>query len=135
MTHSIKNFGIRKAKKDKVDFLIIAKLGLKPYLKTSITPADLVFEIRTLAPKYYELIDTRVANLNRLKLIYIRSFRNIRLFFQKYRCFVFNDSKTISLMVLTLPSLTPKPNCLFNPWSYFCTLDYFLDSKMYLREK
>lgn len=82
ITHSIKNFGIRKVKNDKVDSLTIAKLGLRPDLKTSIMPTDLVLELRSLARKYYELMDTRAANVNRLKLDLHTVFHNIYLFFR-----------------------------------------------------
>lgn len=68
ITHSIKNFGIRKVKNDRVDSLTIAKLGLKPDLKTSVMPTGLVLELRSLTRKYYEIMDSRAANINRLKL-------------------------------------------------------------------
>lgn len=67
ITHSIKNFGIRKVKNDKVDSLSIAKLGLRPDLKTSLMPVKLVLELRSLTRKYYELIDTRSTYVNRLQ--------------------------------------------------------------------
>ena len=67
ITHSIKNFGIRKVKNDKLDSLGIAKLGLRPDLKTSVMPVKLVLELRSLTRKYYELIDTRSGYVNRLQ--------------------------------------------------------------------
>lgn len=67
ITHSIKNFGIRKVKNDKADSLTIAKLGLRSDLKTSIMPVELVLELRSLTRKYYEVMDTRSANVNRLQ--------------------------------------------------------------------
>lgn len=67
ITHSIKNFGIRKVKNDKIDSIGIAKLGLKPDLKTSIMPVKLVLELRSLSRKYYDLTDTRSGYINQLK--------------------------------------------------------------------
>ncbi|MEA3543114.1 MAG: IS110 family transposase [Pseudomonadota bacterium] len=67
ITHSIKNFGIRKVKNDKLDSIGIAKLGLRPDLKTSVMPVKLVLEIRSLTRKYYELTDTRSGYVNRLR--------------------------------------------------------------------
>lgn len=67
ITHSIKNYGIRKVKNDKIDSIGLAKLGLKRDLKTSIIPAKLVLELRSLCRKYYELVDTRSSYINRLK--------------------------------------------------------------------
>jgi transposase len=67
ITHSIKNISIRKVKNDKIDSIGIAKLGLKPDLKTSIMPAKLVLELRCLTRKYYDLRDTRSGYVNQLK--------------------------------------------------------------------
>lgn len=67
ITHSIKNFGIRKVKNDKLDSIGIAKLGQRPDLKTSVMPVKLVLELRSLTRKYYELIDTRSGYVNRLR--------------------------------------------------------------------
>lgn len=67
ITHSIKNFGIRKVKNDKLDSIGIAKLGLRPDLKTSVMPVNLVLELRSLTRKYYELMDTRSSYVNRLQ--------------------------------------------------------------------
>lgn len=67
ITHSIKNIGIRKVKNDKLDSLGIAKLGLSSDLKTSIIPAKLVLELRSLTRKYYDLTDERSAHVNKLK--------------------------------------------------------------------
>ncbi|TWH83453.1 IS110 family transposase [Sedimentibacter saalensis] len=65
--HSIKNYGIRKVKNDKIDSIGLAKLGLKKDLKTSVLPTKLVLELRSLCRKYYELVDTRSSYVNRLK--------------------------------------------------------------------
>ena len=67
ITHSIKNIGIRKVKNDKLDSFGIAKLGLSPDLKTSIMPAKLVLELRSLTRKYYDLTDERSTHVNKLK--------------------------------------------------------------------
>lgn len=67
ITHSIKNYGIRKVKNDKLDSIAIAKLGLLDDLKTSVMPTQIVLELRALVRKYYKLIDTRSACVNQLK--------------------------------------------------------------------
>lgn len=67
ISHSIKNIGIRKVKNDKIDSLNLAKLGLRPNLKTSSMPVNLVLELRSLTRKYYDLVDTRSGFINKLK--------------------------------------------------------------------
>ena len=67
ITHSIKNYGIRKVKNDKIDSIGIAKLGLNPDLRTSVIPVKLVLELRSLTRKYYDLVDTRSGYVNQLK--------------------------------------------------------------------
>lgn len=67
ITHSIKNFGIRKVKNDKLDSIGIAKLGLKPDLQVSVMPVKLVLELRALSRNYYSLVDIRSAYVNQLK--------------------------------------------------------------------
>lgn len=93
ITHSIKNFGIRKVKNDKTDSLTIAKLGLKPDLKTSIMPAELVLELRSLTRKYYEVMDTRSANVNRLQL-------DLHTVFPQYLSIFTNVTGVTSVMIM-----------------------------------
>lgn len=67
ITHSIKNMGIRKVKNDKLDSIGIAKLGLKPDLKTSLMPTELVLELRSLTRNYYDLTDERASHVIAIK--------------------------------------------------------------------
>jgi transposase len=67
ITHSIKNMGIRKVKNDKFDSIGIAKLGLKPDLKTSLMPTELVLELRSLTRNYYDLTDERASHVTAIK--------------------------------------------------------------------
>jgi len=93
ITHSIKNFGIRKVKNDRFDSLTIAKLGLKSDLKTSVLSTELVLELRSLTRKYYEIMDTRAANVNRLKL-------DLHTVFPQYVTIFSNITGVTSLMIL-----------------------------------
>ena len=67
ITHSIKNMGIRKVKNDRLDSIGIAKLGLKPDLKTSLMPTELVLELRSLTRNYYNLTDERASHVTAIK--------------------------------------------------------------------
>jgi transposase len=67
ITHSIKNMGIRKVKNDKLDSIGIAKIGLKPDLKTSLMPTELVLELRSLTRNYYDLMDERSSHVTAMK--------------------------------------------------------------------
>lgn len=67
ITHSIKNMGIRKVKNDKLDSIGIAKLGLRPDLKTSLMPTELVLELRSLTRNYYDLVDERASHVIAIK--------------------------------------------------------------------
>jgi transposase len=77
ISHSTRNANIRKVKNDRLDSLSIARLGLKSDLKTSIIPAKLVLELRTLMRRYYMLTDDHAAYVNRLK-------NDLRLVFPKF---------------------------------------------------
>lgn len=99
ITHSIKNFGIRKVKNDKADSLTIAKLGLKSDLKTSVMPTELVLELRSLARKYYEVMDDRSANVNRLQL-------DLHTVFPQYLS-VFSDVTGVTSMMILRQYPTP----------------------------
>lgn len=67
ITHSTKNMGIRKVKNDKLDSIGIAKIGLKPDLKTSLMPTELVLELRSLTRNYYDLVDERASHVIAIK--------------------------------------------------------------------
>lgn len=67
ITHSIKNIGIRKVKNDKLDSIGIAKLGLKPDLKTSLMPTELILELRSLTRNYYDFMDERASHVTAIK--------------------------------------------------------------------
>ncbi|MFP4457022.1 MAG: IS110 family transposase, partial [Clostridia bacterium] len=100
ITNSISNYGIRKVKNDKVDSLIIALLGLNPNLKISVIPTGFVLELRSLVRKYYEVVDTKSANINRLK-------QYLRTVFPQYLSVFSNITGVSSLMIL---KHYPTPN-------------------------
>lgn len=66
ITKNSANINIRKVHNDKFDSRKVALLGLKPDLKTSVIPSDLVLNLRNLVRAYYNLIDERSAYVNRL---------------------------------------------------------------------
>jgi hypothetical protein len=51
---------------DKFDSKKLAFIGLKPDLKVSIVPAEAVLNLRNLVREYYNLMDSRVAFVNKL---------------------------------------------------------------------
>lgn len=61
------NFNIRKVHNDKIDSRKLALLGLKPDLKTSVVPSELVLNLRNLVREYYNLTDERSAYVNKLQ--------------------------------------------------------------------
>lgn len=61
------NINIRKVHNDKFDSKKIALIGLKPDLKVSLVPSDLVLDLRNLSREYYNLVDNRSAYINKLK--------------------------------------------------------------------
>lgn len=61
------NFNIRKVHNDKMDSKKLALLGLKPDLKTSVVPSELVLNLRNLVREYYNLTDERSAYVNKLQ--------------------------------------------------------------------
>jgi len=66
LSHSGRNFNIRKVHSDKMDSRKLALLGLNPRLKTSIMPVELVLNLRGLVREYFNLVDNRAAYTNRL---------------------------------------------------------------------
>lgn len=101
ITHSIKNYGIRKVKNDKLDSIAIAKLGLSNDLKTSVIPTQVVLELRALTRKYYKLIDTRSACVNQLK-------GDLHVVFPQYLDLFSDITGTTSLMILRQYSTPDK---------------------------
>lgn len=93
ITHSIKNFGIRKVKNDKLDSIGIAKLGLKPDLQVSVMPVKLVLELRALSRNYYSLVDIRSSYVNQLKT-------QLHTVFPQYLDIFCDITGTTSMMIL-----------------------------------
>ena len=67
ISNSSTNFNIRKVHNDKMDSKKLALLGLKPDLKTSVIPSDIVLNLRNLVREYYNLTDERSAYINKLQ--------------------------------------------------------------------
>ena len=67
ITKNSTNINIRKVHNDKFDSQKIALLGLKPNLKVSLIPSDLVLDLRNLSREYYDLMDNRSAYVNKLQ--------------------------------------------------------------------
>lgn len=67
ISNSTTNFNIRKVHNDKFDSKKLALLGLKPDLKTSVIPSDIVLNLRNLVREYYNLMDERSAYVNKLQ--------------------------------------------------------------------
>ena len=67
ITKSSTNINIRKVHNDKFDSKKLALIALKPDLKTSIIPSDLVLDLRNLTREYYNLVDFRSAYINKLQ--------------------------------------------------------------------
>lgn len=66
ITKSITNINIRKVHNDKFDSKKLALIALKPDLKVSVIPSDLVLDLRNLTREYYHLVDCRSAYVNKL---------------------------------------------------------------------
>jgi transposase len=67
ITKNTANINIRKVHNDKFDSKKLALVGLKPDLKVSVMPADIVLDLRNLMREYYNLMDNRVAYVNKLQ--------------------------------------------------------------------
>jgi len=67
ITKSSTNINIRKVHNDKFDSKKLALIALKPDLKTSVIPSDLVLDLRNLTREYYNLVDCRSAYINKLQ--------------------------------------------------------------------
>jgi len=66
ITKNSTNLNVRKVSNDKSSSKIIAILGLKPDLKTSLIPADAILDLRNIAREYYSLVDERSSYVNKL---------------------------------------------------------------------
>ena len=71
ITNNSTNLNIRKVHNDKFDS---KKLALKPDLKTSVIPSDLVLNIRNLVREYYRIKDHMSAYVNKLTAVLKISF-------------------------------------------------------------
>ena len=67
ITHANQNINIRKVHNDKLDSQKVARLGLRPDLKISVIPNDLVLNVRNLTREYFNLQRERTQYVNRLK--------------------------------------------------------------------
>ena len=67
ITKNSTNINIRKVHNDRFDSKKAALVGLKPDLKTSLIPSDLVLDLRNLSREYYDLMDSRSAYVNKLQ--------------------------------------------------------------------
>ena len=67
ITKNSTNINIRKVHNDKFDSKKAALVGLKPDLKVSLIPSDLVLDLRNLSREYYDLMDNRSAYVNKLQ--------------------------------------------------------------------
>jgi transposase len=66
ITKNSTNINIRKVHNDPADSKKAALIGLKPDLKTSLIPSDLVLDLRNLCREYYDLMNSRSAYVNKL---------------------------------------------------------------------
>ena len=83
ISHSNRNFNIRKVHSDKLDSKKLALLGLNPNLKTSVMPVELVLNIRSLIREYFNLVDNRAAYTNKLLGVLYESFPQYLVIFSK----------------------------------------------------
>ena len=67
ITKNSTNINIRKVHNDRFDSKKAALIGLKPDLKVSLMPSDLVLNLRNLSREYYDLMDNRSAYINKLQ--------------------------------------------------------------------
>ena len=74
ITKNSTNLNIRKVHNDKFDSKKLALIALKPDLKTSVIPSDLILNIRNLVREYYRLKDERTAYVTKLTSILKVSF-------------------------------------------------------------
>jgi len=94
------NINIRKVHNDKFDSRKVALIGLKPDLKTSVVPSDLILDLRNLMREYYNLTDNCSAYINKLK-------GQLRMVFPQY-INVFSKITTATSLVLLHKYTSPK---------------------------
>jgi len=85
ISHSNRNFNIRKVHSDKLDSKKLALLGLNPDLKTSVMPVELVLNLRGLAREYFSLVDNRAAYTMKLNTVLREAFPQYLGIFSKVR--------------------------------------------------
>jgi transposase len=94
------NINIRKVHNDSFDSKKLAEIGLKPDLKTSVLPKDSILDLRNLVRNHYDLMDNRIAYVNKLSGI-------LRIAFPQYiNIFSKTAAKTSLLLLEKYPSPT-----------------------------
>lgn len=74
ITNNSTNLNIRKVHNDKFDSKKLALIALKPDLKISVIPSNLVLNIRNLVREYYRLKDQKASYVNKLTAVLKVSF-------------------------------------------------------------
>ncbi len=100
ITKNSTNINIRKVHNDKFDSKKVALVGLKPDLKTSAIPSDLVLDLRNLTREYYNLTDNRSAYVNKLQ-------GQLRMVFPQY-IGVFSKVTTLTSLALLDEYASPE---------------------------
>jgi len=104
ITKNSTNINIRKVHNDKFDSKKAALIGLKPDLKVSIIPSDLILDLRNLSREYYDLMDNRSAYVNKLQA-------ELRMVFPQYLKIF---SKITTNTALTLLEKFTSPDAFLN---------------------
>jgi len=94
VTHSSRNFNIRKVHNDSFDSKKAALLGLNPNIKVSLMPVDLVLNLRNLTREYFRISDIRSAYVNKL-------LAQLRMVFPQYLGIFSKVTGVTSLMILS----------------------------------
>jgi len=100
ITKNSTNINIRKVHNDKFDSKKVALIGLKPDLKISVIPCDLILDLRNLMREYYSLTDARSAYVNKLQ-------GQLRMVFPQY-IKVFSKVTTKTSLTLLEKYTTPE---------------------------
>lgn len=100
ITKSSTNMNIRKVHNDRFDSKKAALVGLKPDLKTSVVPSDMVLDLRNLMREYYNLMDNRCAYVNKL-------LGELRMVFPQYLG-IFSKVTTATSLALLANYTSPK---------------------------
>lgn len=99
ITKNSTNIIIRKVHNDRNDSKKVALIGLKPDLKVSLIPSDLVLNFRNLTREYYYLTDCRRAFVNKLTA-------ELRMIFPQYLG-IFSKLTTMTSLHLLKEYTTP----------------------------